>query len=111
MLQMIKLLMHRYPGKLNQFNNMMKKFYEKIYQKLQLKHLHQSCWMRGLCLFYKELSSKIPKYIHNLILPITHSLGHSKYLKNPFFRVLKMTGRNSTPKFAILPLIYVSETP
>ena len=40
---------------------------EKLYQELGLEHLHQKRWMTRLCLFYKVLHSKVPKYIHSLI--------------------------------------------
>ena len=42
-------------------------FREKLYQELGLEHLHQSRWMKRLCLFYKVFHNKVRKYIHSLI--------------------------------------------
>ena len=101
--------MHRFPGKLNQFNIMMKKLYEKLYQLLKL--VHQKCWMRCLrlfCLFYKDLSNKISKYINDFILPTRHSFRHpnsfaafpcrTEYLKKSFFLFVANDWNKFNPK-------------
>ena len=44
---------------------------EKLYQKLGLKYLHHKYWMTCSCFFYKVISNKVPKYIHDLSL--THN--------------------------------------
>ena len=50
---------------------------EKVHQELGLENLHNRHWMRSLCLFYKVLSSKVPKYIYELIRPIRQSFRNS----------------------------------
>ena len=40
---------------------------EKIYQELGLESLQFHRWYRKLCLFYKVLNNKHPKYLFNLI--------------------------------------------
>ena len=45
-------------------------FREKPLPELGLEHQHHMRWMRRLCLFYKVLSNKFPKYIQNLVPPI-----------------------------------------
>ena len=52
---------------------------EKLYQELEIEHLHQRRWVSRLCLFYKVLSNKIPKYIYDLI-PLTR---HKVSFRNP----------------------------
>ena len=47
---------------------------EKLYQGLEPEYLHDRRWMRRLCLFYKVLLNKVPKYIYRFILPFRHSL-------------------------------------
>ena len=37
---------------------------EKLYQELRLEYLHDRRCMRHLCLFYKVLLNKVPKYIY-----------------------------------------------
>ena len=68
---------------------------EKLYQELALGYLHDKRWIRRLCLFYKVLLNKVPKYIYELIPPLRHSFRNSRsftsftyrteYFKNSFF--------------------------
>ena len=46
---------------------------EKLYQELGLEYLHDRRWMRSLCLFWKVLLNKVPKYIYELIPPFKDS--------------------------------------
>ena len=68
---------------------------EKLYQELGLEYLHDRRWMRRLCLFYKVLLNKVPKYIYRFILPFRHAFRNpnlftsftcrTEYFKNSFF--------------------------
>ena len=46
---------------------------EKLYQELGLGNLHDKRWMRHLCLFYKLLLNKVPKYMYEIIPPFINS--------------------------------------
>ena len=67
---------------------------EKLYQGLEPEYLHDRRWMRRLCLFYKVLLNKVPKYIYRFILSFRHSFRNPNlftsftcrtgYFKNSF---------------------------
>ena len=46
---------------------------EKLYQELGLESLKDRRWMRRLCYLHKVLSTKLPTYLYELILPIINS--------------------------------------
>ena len=69
---------------------------EKFFQELGLEYLHlHRCWIKRLCLLYKVLSIKVPKYIYESIPPTKHSFKNpnlftlfpcrTEYFKNSFF--------------------------
>ena len=57
---------------------------EKLYQGIGLEHLQHNGWMRRLCLFYKVLLNKVPKYIYEIIPPIRHSFRNPNLLFTAF---------------------------
>ena len=54
---------------------------EKIYQELGLESLRYRRWYRKLCLFYKILENKNPKYLFSLI-PTRRSLSSARNIHN-----------------------------
>ena len=71
---------------------------EKLYQGLEPEYLHDRRWMRRLCLFYKVLLIKVPKYIYRFILPFRHSF------RNPNL-FTSFTCRNEYFKSSFLPSV------
>ena len=69
--------------------------HKKLFQELWFEYLQQRRWMRRLCLFYKVVSTKLPDYIYDIILPERQSQRHpnifnsisciTEYFKNSFF--------------------------
>ena len=68
---------------------------EKLYQELGLQYLRQRRWMIRPCLFYRVISTKLPAFIYDFILPVRQTQRHpntfnsfscrTEYFKNPFF--------------------------
>ena len=68
---------------------------EKLYQQLGLESLQNSRWFRKLCLFYKILKSKSPRYLFNMI-PTKLRVHNTRYCdNNPLLKIKHNYFRNS----------------
>ena len=125
---MINLQMQLSPVILSQFNIMLHQQSQarglsrkKFYPELGLEHRHDRHWIRRLYITCKVFLNKVPKYIYELILSFRHSFKNPNSLtsficrtecfKNSFFQSFINDWTISTPIFAILPPIVVSEMP
>ena len=58
---------------------------EKFYHELGLEYLREWRWIRTLCLFHKIFHLKLPKYLYDLIPPVTHPYATKNIKKIPSF--------------------------
>ena len=72
---------------------------EKLYQDLGLESLRDRRWLRRMSYFYKTISSKLPPYLYELILPLQRSHRYPDYFQT--LRCRATLFRNSFLPFTI----------
>ena len=60
-------------------------FKERLYNDISLEYLRDRRWKRRLCLFHKICNLKSPKYLYDLIPPVTRSCATRNNKNIPSF--------------------------